>query len=75
MLDGTAVSDRTKAGQQFRTPSGKLEFYSPTLAAQGLPPMPDWQPDPAEVGLAAAPADRARIFPEPHSVFRRRVPA
>jgi anaerobic selenocysteine-containing dehydrogenase len=33
------------AGQQFRTPSGKLEFYSETLAKQGQPPMPDWQPD------------------------------
>jgi len=31
--------------QRFRTPSGKLEFYSETLAAQGLPPMPDWRPD------------------------------
>ena len=30
-------------GQRFKTPSGKLEFYSETLAAQGLPPMPDWQ--------------------------------
>jgi anaerobic selenocysteine-containing dehydrogenase len=35
-------------GQQFRTPSGKLEFYSEALAAQGLPPMPDWQSDPEE---------------------------
>jgi len=37
-----------EGGQQFRTPSGKLEFYSEALAAQGLPPMPDWQPDPEE---------------------------
>jgi anaerobic selenocysteine-containing dehydrogenase len=29
-------------GQVFGTPSGKLEFYSAALAAQGLPPMPDW---------------------------------
>ncbi len=29
-------------GQVFATPSGKLEFYSAQLAAQGLPPMPDW---------------------------------
>jgi anaerobic selenocysteine-containing dehydrogenase len=29
-------------GQVFATPSGKLEFYSAALAAQGLPPMPDW---------------------------------
>ncbi|HVB16277.1 MAG TPA: molybdopterin-dependent oxidoreductase [Stellaceae bacterium] len=35
-------------GQRFRTPSGKLEFYSEQLAAQGLAPMPDWRPDPQE---------------------------
>jgi anaerobic selenocysteine-containing dehydrogenase len=42
-----------EGGQQFRTPSGKLEFYSDTLAKQGLPPMPDWQPDPQEQRDAA----------------------
>jgi anaerobic selenocysteine-containing dehydrogenase len=41
-------------GQDFRTPSGKLEFYSEQLAAAGHAPMPDWQPDPQEE------ADRAR---------------
>ena len=40
-------------GQRFATPSGKLEFYSEQLAAQGLAPMPDWQPDPQEVADAA----------------------
>ncbi len=39
-------------GQRFPTPSGKLEFYSESLAAQGLPAMPDWQPD------EGTPADR-----------------
>ncbi len=42
------ISIAPKDGQEFRTPSGRLEFYSETLAGQGLPPMPDWQPDPAE---------------------------
>ena len=42
-----------QGGQQFRTPSGKLEFYSASLDKQGLPPMPDWQPDPEEVRDAA----------------------
>ncbi len=42
------ISIATRQGQEFRTPSGKLEFYSETLAQQGLRPMPDWQPDPAE---------------------------
>jgi anaerobic selenocysteine-containing dehydrogenase len=48
LLDGTPVSIATKAGQRFRTPSGKLEFFSRTLADQGLPPLPDWQAEPAE---------------------------
>jgi anaerobic selenocysteine-containing dehydrogenase len=39
--------------QQFRTASGKLEFYSETMAKQDLPPMPDWQPDAEEVRDAA----------------------
>lgn len=42
LLDGVAVSIAGRAGQRFRTPSGKLEFYSQALADQGLPPMPDW---------------------------------
>jgi anaerobic selenocysteine-containing dehydrogenase len=41
-------------GQTFATPSGKLEFYSETLARQGLPPLPDWVEDPIEA------ADRRR---------------
>jgi anaerobic selenocysteine-containing dehydrogenase len=48
LLDGTPVSIATKSGQRFATPSGKLEFVSKMLADQGLPAMPDWQPDPAE---------------------------
>lgn len=47
------ISIGPKGGQQFRTQSGKLEFYSDALASQGLPPMPDWQPDPAEATHAA----------------------
>ncbi len=42
-----------QGGQQFRTPSGKLEFYSDQMAALGLPPMPDWRPDPEEERQAA----------------------
>jgi anaerobic selenocysteine-containing dehydrogenase len=43
----------THEGQIFKTPSGKLEFYSEQLARQGVPPMPDWTPDPEEVRDAA----------------------
>jgi anaerobic selenocysteine-containing dehydrogenase len=42
------VSLAPAGGQEFRTPSGRLEFYSERIAAQGLPPMPDWRPDPQE---------------------------
>jgi anaerobic selenocysteine-containing dehydrogenase len=37
-----------EGGQEFRTPSGKLEFYSERLAQEGLAAMPDWRPDPQE---------------------------
>jgi anaerobic selenocysteine-containing dehydrogenase len=47
------ISIATRDGQQYRTPSGKLEFYSATLAAQGISPMPDWQPDPIETTQGA----------------------
>jgi anaerobic selenocysteine-containing dehydrogenase len=48
LLNGNAVSVGSRNGQAFRTPSGRLEFHSATLAQQGLPPMPDWRPDPAQ---------------------------
>ena len=48
LLNGAPVSIGEKSGQHFRTPSGKLEFYSQALADQGVPPLPDWQPEPAE---------------------------
>jgi anaerobic selenocysteine-containing dehydrogenase len=48
LLDGKAVSVGSRNGQEFRTPSGRLEFYSETLAKQDLRPMPDWRPDPAQ---------------------------
>ena len=38
--------------QRFATPSGKLEFYSEALVAQGLPAMPDWVADPGDEALA-----------------------
>jgi anaerobic selenocysteine-containing dehydrogenase len=39
-------------GQPFATPSGKLEFYSEQLAKHGVPPIPDWSPDPIETADA-----------------------
>jgi anaerobic selenocysteine-containing dehydrogenase len=45
---GQPIRLAPEGGQEFRTPSGKLEFCSEQLAAAGLPAMPDWQPDPEE---------------------------
>jgi anaerobic selenocysteine-containing dehydrogenase len=45
---GRPLRYATDGGQQFRTPSGRLEFYSEQLARDGLAPMPDWRPDPQE---------------------------
>jgi anaerobic selenocysteine-containing dehydrogenase len=39
-------------GQPFKTPSGKLEFYSEQLAQQGISAMPDWNEDPVETADA-----------------------
>jgi anaerobic selenocysteine-containing dehydrogenase len=41
------------AAQEFRTPSGRLEIYSETLARQGVTPMPVWEEDPVEAADAA----------------------
>lgn len=35
-------------GQPFKTPSGKLEFYSEDCAKLGVNPLPDWEPDATE---------------------------
>lgn len=40
-------------GQPFKTPSGRLEFYSEQLGKQGLSPVPDWEPDAIESADAA----------------------
>lgn len=47
------VSIAGKGGQVYTTPSGRLEFVSEALAAQGLPAMPDWQPDPEQAAFSA----------------------
>ena len=66
-------------GQPFKTPSGKLEFYSEQLAKQGVSPMPDWNDGSRRSGrsrqVAAAPADRARLLPGAHGVLGRGLPA
>jgi anaerobic selenocysteine-containing dehydrogenase len=68
LLDGTPVSIAPRSGQRFLTPSGKLEFYSPSLADQRLPALPDWQPEPqtsaGELRLLTAPG-----YFQPHTAF------
>jgi len=59
-------------GQEFRTPSGRLEFYSEALAAQGIAPMPDWKPDPEEERDAARWPLRLLTAPgyfQPHTAY------
>lgn len=51
--DAGPVSLAPEGGQMFRTPSGKLEFYSVAMAVLGLSPMPDWRPDPDDERQAA----------------------
>jgi anaerobic selenocysteine-containing dehydrogenase len=59
LMLGDAVADRAafwagkpvdldlpRPGEVFATPTGRLEFHSETLAAEGLPALPDWHPDP-----------------------------
>jgi anaerobic selenocysteine-containing dehydrogenase len=48
---GPVKIDPYPDGQEFQTPSGKLEFYSETLAVKGLAPMPDWREDAEETAL------------------------
>jgi anaerobic selenocysteine-containing dehydrogenase len=61
-----------EASQRFLTPSGKLEFYSDSLAAKQLPPMPDWQEDPEELQDAARWPLRLLTAPgffQPHTTY------
>jgi anaerobic selenocysteine-containing dehydrogenase len=63
-------------GQEFRTPSRKLEIYSEQLAAQGISPLPDWQPDPEERKAAGRWPLRLLTAPsyfQPHTAYASNV--
>jgi anaerobic selenocysteine-containing dehydrogenase len=47
----------TPAGRPFRTPSGKVELYSTTLAELGLDPLPGYEPPAREALPAGVRAD------------------
>jgi anaerobic selenocysteine-containing dehydrogenase len=58
--------------QIFRTPSGKLEFYSQSLADDGKPPMPDWSEDTQDASAAARWPLRLLTAPgffQPHTTY------
>jgi anaerobic selenocysteine-containing dehydrogenase len=60
------------AGQRFRTPSGKLEFYSESLADKSVPPMPEWLADPDGEEAAARWPLRLLTAPgyfQPHTTY------
>jgi anaerobic selenocysteine-containing dehydrogenase len=52
VLSGKPIRLQPPAVQEFATPSGRLEIRSEALAAEGLPALPDWRPEPED-----APAD------------------
>ena len=61
-----------EGSQRFLTPSGKLEFYSDSLAAKHIAPMPDWCEDPDEVQDAARWPLRLLTAPgffQPHTTY------
>ena len=53
LRQGGPLRLKASDSQEFKTPSGKLEFYSEQMAQAGLAPMPDWAPDPHEEQDAA----------------------
>jgi anaerobic selenocysteine-containing dehydrogenase len=58
--------------QSFLTPSGKLEFYSQSLADAGKPPMPDWTEDPRDAHDAGRWPLRLLTAPgffQPHTTY------
>lgn len=46
--------DLPRPGEAFATPTGRLEFHSEMLAAEGLPALPDWHPAPVAGDAADA---------------------
>ncbi len=72
LLDHRPVKAAPPPGQAFRTASGRLEIFSEALAAGGMSPMPDWQPDAQEAADAARWPLRLLTAPsyfQPHTAF------
>ncbi len=72
LLDHRPAKAAPPEAQAFATPSGRLEIFSAQLAAEGLPPLPTWQPDAQEVEDAARWPLRlltAPSFFQPHTAY------
>lgn len=72
VLDAGPIRVRRGDAQQFLTPSGKLEFYSQSLADAGKPALPDWTEDPEEAREAGQWPLRLLTAPgffQPHTVY------
>jgi anaerobic selenocysteine-containing dehydrogenase len=69
---GLPIKVAPQGGQQFLTPSGKLEFYSAYLKAKHVAPMPDWGEDAVEKQQAALWPLRLLTAPgyfQPHTTY------
>lgn len=72
VADAGPINLKPAGGQQFATPSGKLEIYSEQVKALGVSPLPDWQPDPGEASEAARWPLRLLTAPsyfQPHTAY------
>jgi anaerobic selenocysteine-containing dehydrogenase len=63
VLTGRPIKLTLPAIQEFATPSGRLEISSETLAAEGLPLLPDWRPEPGD--LPSDPRHPLRLLTAP----------
>jgi anaerobic selenocysteine-containing dehydrogenase len=71
-LSGRPLKVAPHGPQQFATPSGKLEFYSETLAARGQPALPDFEADAEANGRSGPYPLRLLTAPgyfQPHTAF------
>ncbi len=61
--------DSNPFAEGFFTPSGKLEFYSQTLASRGMDPLPAYVPPPQEVSVSEGSKYPLRLINPPSVHF------
>jgi anaerobic selenocysteine-containing dehydrogenase len=72
LLDHRPTKATPPEAQSFATPSGRLEIYSAQLAAEGVAPLPSWEPDAQEQADAARWPLRLLTAPsyfQPHTAY------